>query len=77
MTLAVEGTHLPFATIVEIADTSPRTVGVHLACNHLRLFISIKPPHQQTEPSTDVELADGSPVQEDADVETPSGDGVV
>ena len=74
VTLAVDDHHLPCAPIVANADTSPKTAEVRLARKHQKLSTSHQQQRQQTEPPTEAELADGSPVQ-NAAVKTPRGDG--
>ena len=80
MTLAVEDNPLPCATLVANADIWSKIAEVPLARNFLKLYTSHRQQRQQTEPLIEVELADGSPVQEVADVapdvETPRGEGV-
>jgi hypothetical protein len=62
------------------ADIWPKIAEVPLARNFPKLYNFHRQQRQQTEPLIEVELADGSPVQEVADVapdgETPRGEGV-
>ena len=80
VTRVVEANHFPCATTVANADTSPKIAEVRLTRNPLKLSSSYQQQREQTEPHTEMELADGSPVQEAADlaptVETRRGKGV-